>query len=107
MLDDSVASHAAGGLAILNLSGLALTGTVGEKNIALQSGLNAPLAVGRSTKIVLRATAKNGRAAQACADTVQLAGRQRALLILFPPFYKGSLEVQSRMLIDEAAVAPR
>jgi hypothetical protein len=32
---------------------------------------------------------------------VPLGPRQRALLILFPPFYAGSLEVQSRLLIDE------
>ena len=30
-----------------------------------------------------------------------LGRNERALLILFPPFYTGSLEVQSRLLIDQ------
>jgi hypothetical protein len=106
VLDDSALAHAAGGLAIINLSGLTLSGTVGNQAVTLQPGLNAPLTVGRSAKIALRTTA-NKRTYQAYAETLQLAGRQRALLILFPPFYKGSLEVQSRLLIDETPAAAR
>ena len=41
VLDDSAARHAAGGLAIINLSGLALSGTVNEENVTLQPGLNS------------------------------------------------------------------
>ena len=106
VLDDSTASHGAGGLAIINLSGLALSGTVGTQAFTLQAGLNAPIPVGRSAKIALRTTA-NKRSYQSYAETLQLTGKQRALLILFPPFYKGSLEVQSRLLVDEVAPAPR
>jgi hypothetical protein len=100
VLDDSAVAHAAGALTIINLSGLALSGNVGTQAVTLQPGLNAPLPVGRSAKIALRTTAKS-RTVQAYADTVQLTPKQRALLILFPPFYKGSLEVQSRLLLDE------
>ncbi len=100
VLDDSALRHGPGGLAVINLSGLSLTGTVGNQAVTLTPGLNPTLAVGRSAKIALRTTFKN-RSYQAYADTVQLTAKQRALLILFPPFYQGSLEVQSRLLIDE------
>lgn len=106
VLDDSAARHGPGGLALINLSGLALAGTVGTENVTLKPGLNPTLAVGRSAKIALRTTLKN-RSYQSYADTVQLARNQRALLILFPPFYQGSLEVQSRLLIDEPPGAAR
>ena len=100
VLDDGAARLAAGHLAILNLSGLTLGGSVGEEKVALKSGLNPPLALSRATKIVLRTTFKN-RSYQSYAGSVQLTRNQRALLILFPPFYAGSLEVQSRLLLDE------
>lgn len=104
VLDDSALRHGPGGLAVINLSGLSLTGTVGHQAVTLTPGLNPTLAVGRSAKIVLRTTFKN-RSYQAYADTLQLTAKQRALLILFPPFYQGSLEVQSRLLIDEPSGA--
>lgn len=100
VLDDSAARHAAGGLAIINLSGLALSGTVGKEEVTLRAGLNPTINAGRSAKVTLRTTA-NKRVYQSYAATVALTAKQRALLILFPPFYKGSLEVQSRLLIDE------
>lgn len=100
VLDDGVARHAAGGLAIINLSGLSLSGTVNKENVTLRAGLNPTMSVGRSAKITLRTTF-NKRTYQSFAATVPLTARQRALLILFPPFYKGSLEVQSRVLVDE------
>jgi hypothetical protein len=100
VLDDGAARQAAGGLAILNLSGLALTGAVGSQNVTLKAGLNPPVPFGRAAKVMLRTTFKE-RSYQSYAGTVQLGAKQRALLILFPPFYKGSLEVQSRLLIDE------
>jgi hypothetical protein len=104
VLDDSATRHAAGGPAIINLSGLALSGTIGSQAVTLTSGLNPTLPVGRSARIVLRVTMKN-RSYQSYAETLQLGAKERALLILFPPFYRGSLEVQSRLLIDEPAGA--
>lgn len=99
VLDDSTLRHGPGGLVIINFSGLALSGTVNQETVTLKPGLNPTLTVGRSAKITLRMTLKN-KTYQSYADTVQLARNQRALLILFPPFYKGSLEVQSRLLVD-------
>jgi hypothetical protein len=104
VLDDGAIRHSAGGLAIINLSGLALAGTVGNENITLKSGLNPTIPLSRATKITLRTTFKN-RSYQSYAGTVQLGRNERALLILFPPFYAGSLEAQSRLLIDQPPAA--
>ncbi|MSU65555.1 MAG: hypothetical protein EXS38_05520 [Opitutus sp.] len=104
VLDDSAVRHGSGGLAIINLSGLALAGTVNGAAVTLKAGLNPTLPVGRSAKIFLRMTLKI-RSYQSYANTVALAAKERALLILFPPFYAGSLEVQSRVLVDVPPVA--
>ena len=106
VLDDSAARQGPGGLAIVNLSGLALSGTVGNANVTLAAGLNPAIPLPRAAKVMLRTTFKN-RSYQSYADTVELARNQRALLILFPPFYQGSLEVQSRLLIDQPPTPPR
>lgn len=100
VLDDAAARHGPGGLAIVNLSGLALGGTVNKESIALQPGLNPTLAIGSAAKITLHASVK-GKTFRAYADTVQLGRNQRALLVLFPPAYRGSHEVQARLLIDQ------
>ena len=100
VLDDSAARHGPGGLAIINLSGLALNGTVNNEKVSLKPGLNPALTVGKSAKVTLSTTFK-GRTYQSYAGTATLGRNERALLILFPPFYAGSLEVQSRMLTDQ------
>lgn len=99
VLDDSVAHHPIGALVILNLSGLALTGMLNDEPVTVKSGLNAPLTLARPAKLGLRTTFK-GRAYPAYSGDVKLARNERGLLILFPPFYPGSLEVQARLLID-------
>ncbi len=105
VLDDGAARHGPSGLAIINLSGLALAGTVGRADVVLKSGLNPTLQVSRTAKIMLRTTFK-GRSYQSYAGELEMKAAERALLILFPPFYKGSLEVQSRLLIDEPPLPP-
>jgi len=105
VLDDGAARHGPGGLAIINFSGLTLSGFVGRSEVTLEEGLNPTLAVGHSAKVQFRTPFK-GRSYQSYTDTVELNKNERALLILFPPFYKGSLEVQSRLLIDEPPKAP-
>lgn len=104
VLDDSAGRHRAGDLVIINFSGLALGGTVGTQAVTLRSGLNPALTIGRSAKITLRTSWQN-RSYQSYAHTLALARTERALLILFPPFYKGSLEVQPRVLIDTPVTA--
>lgn len=105
VLDDGAARHGPSGLAIINLSGLALAGTVGTGEVTLKSGLNPTMQVSRTAKIALR-TAFKGRSYQSYAGTLEMKAGERALLILFPPFYKGSLEVQSRLLVDEPPTPP-
>jgi len=100
VLDDGAARHAAGGLVIVNLSGLALSGTVNTQAVELKSGLHPPMSVGRSAKIVLTTLFKQ-RTYTSYSATIGLGRNERALLILFPPFNKGSLEVQPRLLVDE------
>ena len=105
VLDDSALRHGAGALVVINLSGLALSGTVGNQEVALTAGLNPPLAGVSSAKMVLR-TSAGGRTDQAYAGALQLKKKERALLILFPPFYQGSHEVQSRLLVDDPTASP-
>ena len=99
IVDDVAARHGPGGLAIINLSGFTLTGTVNGTAVALPSGLNPTLSVGRAADVRLRATLGQ-RSYQSHAGTVELGPNERALLILFAPFYAGSPEVQTRLLID-------
>ena len=105
VLDDSALRHGAGALVVINLSGLALSGTLGNQEVNLTAGLNAPIPAGASAKLVLR-TAAGGRSYQAYAGALQLKKNERALLLLFPPFYRGSHEVQSRLLVDDPTVTP-
>lgn len=107
VLDDSAARQASGTLAIINLSGLALSGTLGEHALTFADGLNPALPVSRAAKLTLRTPFK-ARTYQAYAGEIALAKGERALLLLLPPFYKGSLEVQSRLLMDAPpAPSPR
>lgn len=106
VLDDSPARQGAGTLAIINLSGLMLAGTVNGRNVTLQSGLNPTFEAGRGASVVLRTDFK-GRSYQSYSGTITLGASQRALLLLFPPFYAGSLEVQSRVLVDSVGAVRR
>ena len=105
VLDDGATRHGPGGLAIINLSGLALSGTINAEKLTLKPGLNPTVSIGRSAKVTLTTTAKN-KVYQSYASTVTLGRTERALLILFPPFYKGALEVQSRLLLDQPPAPP-
>ncbi len=100
VLDDGAGRQGPGGVAILNLSGLALSGTVGAQKVTLKEGLNPTLPAGRSTAVSFSTIFKN-RTYRSYVGTVALGRNERALLILFPPFYAGGLEVQSRLLLDQ------
>jgi hypothetical protein len=104
VLDDGAGRHGAGGLAIINLSGLALSGTINKQAITLKPGLNPTMSVGRAANVKFTTTFKQ-RTYQSYAGTIALGRNERALLILFPPFYAGSLEVQSRVLVDQPPAA--
>lgn len=100
VIDDSTLAHGADGVAILNLSGLILTGTIGRHSIQLLEGWNPPISIRGSTPVQLR-TDFRGRSYQSFADRISVKAGERALLILLPPYYKGALDVQARLLIDE------
>lgn len=105
VLDDAATRHGVGGLSIINLSGLALSGTVNTEKVALKPGLNPTITMGRTAKVTLTTQFKN-RTYQSYTSTVNLGRNERALLILFPPFYAGAFEVQSRLLQDQPPTPP-
>ncbi|MDB6092497.1 MAG: hypothetical protein JWM32_59 [Verrucomicrobia bacterium] len=100
LLDDARSAWSAGELKIINLSGLSLTGSAGPQSVALEPAATANLRVSGPANIKLR-TEFSGRSYLACSETVSLKENERGLMILFPPYYPGSLEVQSRMLTDQ------
>ena len=104
VLDDSSERREPGRLALVNFSGIALSGTANGREFVLRAGLNPGIEIGRSAMIALR-TSLRGRTYQAYTGTVELASDERALLILFPPFYPGSVEVQSRLLVDKPSTS--
>jgi hypothetical protein len=109
VLDDSATRQTAGSLEIINFSVLALSGTLEGKPLTLVDGLNPATPVGHAAKLQLRTPSK-ARTYQAYSGEIALGKNERALLLLLPPFYQGSLEVQSRLLVDSLAplkVAPR
>ena len=105
VMDDSIAKLGAGHLAILNLSGLKLAGTLDKVDLTVDEGLNAPVPFARSAKLTLFASVR-GMRVQSYADVIKPPKSSRLLLILFPPARPGALEVQSRALVDEPLNGP-
>lgn len=95
--EDPPTAPSAGRFAVLNLSGLSLHGTFSGRRVAIGPGWQRLPGQGR---LELRTT-HAGREYRAYSDHVALPAGERGLLILFPPFYAGSLEVQGRMLRDD------
>ena len=105
VIDDSAAKLGAGHLAILNLSGLKLTGTLDRTELTVDDGLNAPVPFTRQAKLTLFTSARGTRV-QSYSEVIAPPKSSRLLLILFPPTRKGALEVQSRALSDEPPKPP-
>ncbi len=105
VLDDSAAKLGSGQFAILNLSGLKLTGTLDTKDLTLEPGLNPPIPVKSGAKLILYTTARGTRVLS-YAETLKPSKAARLLLILFPPARKGGLEVQARFLAEEPLPPP-
>ncbi len=104
-VNDGRQEHPAGSVRFLNLSGLVLAGTLNSRPINLVDGFSSPIPVGNSAAVILR-TAFRNRTYQSFADTISLDPSTRCLLILLPPYRAGSLEVQSRLLLDTPAPPP-
>lgn len=105
VLDDAPSVRAPGSLSVINLSGLALSGSVGTGNVTLQPGLNPPLSLGSNGGKVALLSTQKGKPYPSYTGMVKLGRDERALLILFPPVYQGSFEVSSRLLIDAPGAA--
>jgi len=104
MVTDDVSAHATGTLKILNLTGMKLTGAINGRQVELVSGFNEPIRVDGTAVIELRTPFRN-RSYQAYAETIAVGRAGRGLLVLLPPYRRGSLEVQSRVLVDDPAPA--
>lgn len=102
VVDAAAERHPPGELFVMNASGLDLRGTINRRTIVLHDGAEELLNIGASARVNLR-TPFQGKSYQAYADTIHLGPRDRAWLLLLPPYHRGSLEVQSRLLLDAPA----
>lgn len=100
VVDDDLPLSRAVRFTLLNLSGLSLRGRINAQAFAIRAGLNPIPGVSGHIRLELRAALKD-RDYHSYGDALTIAAAERALLILFPPYYRGSLEVQARMLREE------
>ena len=99
--DDSLANLPAGHIAIFNLSGFTLHGSIGNRPVLLKAGpsFSYPL---QGDFIDLRfGTYFGDRFRQTYLSPVILNNNQRAILFFYPPYLKGSPEIQPRLLIQD------
>ena len=99
--DDSLANLPANHIAIFNLSGFTLHGSIGDRHVLLKAGpsISYPL---RGDIIELRfGTYFGDRFRQTYFSPIILTNNQRAILFFYPPYLKGSPEVQPRLLIQD------
>jgi hypothetical protein len=95
--DDSGESH--GNLRVLNYSGLQFDGSIDGHEISMSEGDDTTLIIGKDPQVTLRTKFKSSQ--HTCfAETLSIPSGTRAVLLLLPPYRRGSLDVQSRLLID-------
>jgi len=97
VFDDSAANLPPGQISLINVSGLEFAGRFNDQVLPIKAGLTPHIILGRSAHIELR-TQVAKRYYQSYASTQTLTARERALMLLLPPFNKGSVEVQVRIL---------
>jgi len=97
VIDDSPVAGDGDQLRILNLSGLALTGSINGRAIPIGDGMNAPVKLSGTMLLELR-TEFRGRSFRTLTETLEAGPSRPNLLILFPPHRPGSLEVQWRLI---------
>ena len=101
-VSDGSASHPAGTLRLINDSGIRLTGLLGQRSVSMESGADRLIPAESGTDINLRAQVK-GRSYQACSLAIRVPPAERALLLLLPPYQRGAVEVQWRLLVDKVS----
>jgi len=99
-ISDGPTSHPAGTLRLINDSGLRLTGLLGHRPTSIEHGADRLIPAASGTEINLRVQVK-ARSYQACSIAVHVLPAERALLLLLPPYQRGAVEVQWRLLTDK------
>ena len=112
-IDDDAAEHSVGETRVINLSGMALEGTINHNRVSFPDGSEHCANYDATVRIALRVIYR-GRSYPSYAEEIRLLPGTRALVLLLPPYqgsppdYRvGSLEVQSRVLIDHPASQQR
>lgn len=101
--DDSLKNLGNESLIFLNISGKELDGFLENKRIQLTAGESAPHSVQESIPINLWTRGYDGeRLLQALVRTYQFEKDRRYLMIFFPPVLRGSIDLDVRVLEDEA-----
>jgi hypothetical protein len=105
VLDDSVTKHRLGQLVVLNLTGHELSGTLGRRQVRLPTGYSGPFDVGPSVKISMTRML-NSRSYHVYGDTIKVPRDSRAILLLLPAVYRGSVEARVALLVDSPVRPP-
>lgn len=98
-LDNSESALPLGHLMFFNASGKEMQGVVGSRKIKLNHGPSTAFHLKQKTKIGLAAQTPKGYV-QSYMDEIRVDDNQRARLILLPPFFAKSVEVQHRLLYE-------
>ena len=99
VVDDSAEALPKGSLRVLNRSGWTLRGAVNGQSREFPLGLSPAMPASGAVELQLRA-ALRGRWWTSHTSQFELGAEQRALLVILPPYYPGSPEVQVRRLVD-------
>jgi hypothetical protein len=99
VVDEAPDAAPAGRLAILNLSGLELHGVLNRRRLEVGRGWQDAGPAHGVVRLELQSTLA-ARDYRAYSERLEVTGNERPLLVLFPPFYPGSLEVQGRLLVE-------
>jgi hypothetical protein len=100
VFDDSTTHLPPGTLGILNMSGFRLAGAWGAQPLDLEQGYRGPFPCHETVAVQLAVTVRSRRY-QAFADRLSAGAGQRGILILLPPYRRGSVEIQYRLLLEE------
>lgn len=99
VIDDSSSALRESQMLVLNASGINLVSKVDAESFVAGPGLHGPFRLSGLTKIQM-ATRVRDELIQAFLGEVELDAGERAILILYPPKLRGSVEVQARLLVD-------
>ena len=105
--DDSLANLPVGHIAIFNLSGFTLHGSIGSRPVLLKAGPSISYPLRDDITDLRFGTYFGDRFRQTYSSPVILTDNQRAILFFYPPYLKGSPEIQPRLLIQDMDIKVR